>query len=103
MTDARKRSLVPYWQPPDNPASDERRNLLLTFVHEIRDAQGALTAERLANRLLTRLDLRGWGPGQQRGAAPTMRTRHGVCPTHMQQQPCRGCAADRKATQDEDT
>jgi hypothetical protein len=104
MTDMRKPRRGPYWQPPDNPVSDERRALLLTFEHEIRAAQGNITVAQLAVRLLTRLDLRGWGPGQ-RPTGAAVRPRHGVCPTHAQQQPCRGCAADRKAApdQNEDT
>ncbi len=68
MANTRKRRLVPYWQPPENPISDERHALLLTFVWEIRNAQGSLTAEQLANRLLTRLDLRGWKPEEYRAA-----------------------------------
>lgn len=89
--------LVPYRQPPENLASDERRALLWTFEQEIRDARGRLTVEQLAVRLLTRLDLRGWGPGQRQAAARPATTRHGWCNTHAAQLPCRGCAADRKA------
>jgi hypothetical protein len=93
--------LVPYWQPPENLASDQRCALLWVFEHEIRAAQGQLTPKQLAVKLLTRLDLQGWGPGQR--PATTARpagARRGWCDTHGAQHPCRGCAADRKAAPD---
>lgn len=102
-----RRALVPYWQPPPtNPAADERQNLVMAFAHEIRNSPGE-TPESLARRLLTRLDLRGWGPGATQrwapGAGPGPRTdargpqSRRMCPIHQDQLPCRGCRADAKA------
>ena len=101
-----RRRYEPYWEPPAHPAADERKYLVLTFAYEIRNSPGE-TPESLARRLLTRLDLRGWGPGAaQRWApgtvsAPRTNTRgprsRRVCPIHQDQLPCRGCRADAKA------
>ena len=98
---AERRRLVPYWQPPENPEADERQRLVQTFAWEIRNSAGE-TAESLARRLLTRLDLRGWGPGQRTPADLAVRTRarRRVCPVHQDQLPCRGCHADAKAASD---
>jgi hypothetical protein len=104
MADTRKRRLVPYWQPPDTSASDERHALLLTFAHEIRNSPGE-TPESMARRLLTRLDLRGWGPGNRQASRPVP-ARRGWCDVHGRQLPpsgrCSGCAADAKAAPDDD-
>lgn len=93
--------LVPYQQPPENLASDQRAQLLWLFEHEIREARGRLTVEQLAKRLLTRLDFLGLAPGCHPPPRPATSTaRRGWCGTHAAQQPCRGCAADRKAAAD---
>lgn len=89
--------LVPYRQPPESLASDQRAHLLWLFEHEIREAQGRLTQRQLAYRLLTRLDLLGLAPGNHQPPRPATTTRRGWCDTHGGQMPCRGCAADRKA------
>lgn len=96
MTERRPR--VPYWQPPEHPEADERKYLVMTFAWEIRNSSGE-TPESLARRLLTRLDLRGWGPGQRAPAdlAARARARRRVCPERGDQLPCRGCRADAKA------
>lgn len=88
--------LVPYQQPPENLASDQRAQLLWLFEREIRDAMGRATVEQLAKRLLTRLDLQGWTPGARQASRPAI-PRRGICRTHLEQLPCRCCAADRKA------
>lgn len=104
MANTSKRRLVPYRQPPENLASDQRGQLLWLFAHEIRLAQQQrLTLDQLCKRLLTRLDLMGLAPGSHPAPRPAQfQTRRGWCDTHAAQLPCRGCAADRKATRDED-
>jgi len=105
MTEPRKvwPRLVPYQPPPENLASDRRRQLLWVFEHEIRAAIGTLTPAQLAVKLLTRLDLMGLAPGNHPAPRPGPPTRRGWCPTHAAQHPCRGCAADRKAAPDDTT
>lgn len=95
--------LVPYQQPPENLASDQRAALLWVLEHEIRLAQGRLTQRQLAYQLLKRLDLMGLAPGNHAPSRPATTSRRGWCPTHGAQHPCRGCAADRKAAPDNDT